>query len=272
MRSSRWLHGSLLTLALSSFVGALDFPAAAAELEGGFVALVAPEATGEELGSQDDLWILETSLKPVRMIWVDITDPKTGQKTKDQVWYIVYKVVNRPLDRRVDTSDTEPVNTVDPPPEPIFAPEATLVADDNEWQKIYHDSIIPEAMAVIAKRERLPLKNAVEVVGPIPPLTPADAKKENAEYGVFMFRGVDARADSYTLFLTGFSSAYQIGKDADGKPITLRRTIMQELQRPGDEFDSFEKELRRKGDARWVYRPDPAKPAAAAAPTGTAAK
>jgi hypothetical protein len=80
-----------------------------------------------------------------------------------------------------------------------------------------------------------------------------------AIYGVFMFRGVDPRADAYTLFLTGFSSAYQRGKDADGKETILRRTIAVEYERPGDEINSMETEVRIKGDPRWIYRPDPSK-------------
>ncbi|MGE3314998.1 MAG: hypothetical protein AB7O26_07755 [Planctomycetaceae bacterium] len=232
--------------------------AVAADLERGFVRVVPPLATGEELGEQRDIWILETTLKPMRMIWIDVTDSKTGQKAKEQIWYVVYKAVNRPLERKVDKSDTEPVNVQDPAPTQIFSPEATLVAVDNSGTKVYADSILPEALAAIAKRERLPLKNSVDVVGPIPPETAVGDKKENAIYGVFMFRGVDPRADAYTLFLTGFSSAYQRGKDADGKPVTLRRTLAVEYERPGDELNSMETEVRIKNDPRWIYRPDPA--------------
>ena len=233
----------------------------AADLERGFVRVVQPRVTGEELGAQHDLWVLETTMKPMRIIWVDVTDPKTGKKSKEQIWYVVYKVVNRPVQTKVDTTDTAPVNVEDPAPQQIFAPAATLVADDNSGQRIYEDSIVPQARAAILKRERQELKDAVEIVGPIPPVTAADAKAEKPYYGVFLFRGVDPRADAYTLFLSGFSSAYQNGKDADGKALTLRRTIVQEYERPGDEFNAFEGELRLKGDARWVYRPDAPKAA-----------
>lgn len=236
-------------------------PAVAADLDRGFVRVVSPQATGEELGAQKDVWILETTLKPMRMIWVDITDPKTGQRSKEQIWYVVYKSVNRPLPRKVDTTDTVPVNTQDPAPTQIFTPEATLVGIDNSGTKVYSDTILPQAQAVIAKRERLPLKNSVEAVAPIPPETAADAKSEDAIYGVFLFRGVDPRADEYTLFLNGFSSAYQVGKDADGRPMTLRRTIAVDYERPGDEINSMETEVRMKGDPKWIYRPDPPKSA-----------
>ncbi len=202
----------------------------------------------------------------MRLVWVDVTDSKSGKKSKEQIWYVVYKVVNRQLERKVDTSDTSPVNTLDPVPKPVFAPEAILVADDNSRQRIYVDSIVPEAQAAIMKRERLELKNSVDLVGPLPEVSPVDAKKDNAYYGVFIFRGVDPRADSYTLYLSGFSSGYQLGKDADGNSTTLRRTIVQEYERPGDEFNASEGELRLKGDARWIYRPETPKAAAAAGP------
>lgn len=260
MRSFGPVRFLTMAVALGAMTVAIQ-TARAADLERGFVRVLAPQATGEELGAQRDLWILEATFKPMRMIWVDVTNPKTGKKAKEQIWYIVYKIVNPPLDRKVDKTDTVPVNDQDPAPTQVFSPEATLVAVDNSGMKIYADSIVPEALAVIVKRERAALKSSVDVVGPIPAETPADAKTENAVYGVFMFRGVDPRADAYTLFLSGFSSAYQRGKDADGKPITLRRTIAIEYERPGDEINSMETEVRMKGDPQWIYRPDPLKAA-----------
>ena len=62
----------------------------------GFKIHVSSQASGEELNQQTDLWVLEVRFKPLRLISVNLTDPKTGKKTKQLVWYLVYRAVNRP--------------------------------------------------------------------------------------------------------------------------------------------------------------------------------
>ena len=228
-----------------------------AKEQGGFNLTLPATATGPELNAQSDLWVFEVSFKPMRMIWVDVTDAKTKEKQRKLIWYQVYKAVLRPLPARDVDVDVVPVNKFDPVPTPLFVPEFSLVTNDNNRQNIYPDVILPEAEAVIARRERLPLKNSVEIVGDIPAMTPFDAKKENAIYGVVMWEGVVSTTDYFTVYMSGFTSGYKLGKGAEGKPIILRRTIAQEFWRPGDRFDQSEREIRRRGEARWIYRPDP---------------
>ncbi len=178
----------------------------------GFKIQVASQASGEERNQQTDLWVLEVRFKPLRLITLNLTDPKTGKKTKQLVWYLVYRAVNRPLPTKGDPNGVDPQNPFDPSPgKPLFAPEFTLVANDNDTQKIYSDNILPEAQAAIAIRERLPqLKNAVQVVGPIPEVTPYTAKQDNAPvYGVVTWSGVDPRTDFVTIYISGFSNGYR---------------------------------------------------------------
>ena len=187
-------------------------PPVAAKPLRGFKIRVSSQASGEELNQQTDLWVLEVRFKPLRLISVNLTDPKTGKKTKQLVWYLVYRAVNRPLPFKGDPNGVNPQNVFDPTPgEPLFAPEFTLITNDNDSQKIYSDDILPEAQAAIAARERLPqLKNSVQVVGPVPKATPVDAKQDNAPiYGVVTWKGIDARTDFVTIYMSGFSNGYR---------------------------------------------------------------
>lgn len=253
---------------LAAFIG-VGLPASGQEtISRGFATPLRATATGEELGNQPNLWILEVRFKSMRLVPVEITDPKTGEKKKELVWYLCYKAINRPLGKKSDASDLTPVNDDDPPPsKPIFVPEFTLVTDDNGVQKEYHDVIIPEAQTALLKREnRRPgdkrYKNSVEAVGPIPDATDADDPAGQTIWGVAMFRGVDPDTDFFSVYMTGFSNGYRATKGPDGEPLILRRTIRQDFWRPGDRFAQQEQEFRLKGEPVWEYRPDDVKGAA----------
>ncbi|HUG92866.1 MAG TPA: hypothetical protein VML55_18640, partial [Planctomycetaceae bacterium] len=225
----------------------------------GYQIKVPSEAAGLELSNQSDLWVLEVQMKPVRMLWTDITDPVTKKKSRELVWYLVYKAINRPLDRQQDTSDTDPVNEEDPPPgPPMFIPEFTLVTTDGGVQQAYADQIIPEAQAVISSRERQALGNAVEVIGPVPAETPHETEPQAGEviHGIVTWRGIDPETDYFTVYLTGFSNGFRIINGPDGQPLVLRKTVVQDFWRPGDEFEQTEREVRVESAARWEYRPD----------------
>ncbi len=250
----RWscLAGVVLALAASAPVPRLD----AAGPDRGFTTDIPANFAGEEMRDQQDLWALDVSLKPMRMVYVPITNPRTGAKSSEMIWYLVYKVVNRPLPKQNESSDAVPVNVEDAPPPRMFVPKALLVTRDRDLHQAVADSIVPEALQAIVARERLNLKTSVQIAGALPTLTAADAKKENAEYGVFMFRGVDPRTTAFTVYLSGFSNAYKIGKDPSGKPLVLRRTISVPYVRLADEYDQFEKEIRQSGAPKWIYVPD----------------
>ena len=243
---------SLAALTLMAF----SVTAAPAQLTRGFEIVVPASPSGPELTNQPNLWVLETHLKPLRMIQVELTDPETGKKERQPVWYLVYKVVNRPLDRR-DGGDRLPVNETDPEPgPPLFVPEFTLVADDSGEQAVYQDEILPEAHAAIEGRERMQLKNSVQIVAPIPEETALESRSEKGLYGVATWRGIDPAADFYTLYLSGFSNGYTQDEGPDGERRVLRKTIAVDFWRPGDEFSPNEREFRLRGEPRWIYRVD----------------
>lgn len=250
---ARWLVLSSCALAVVSTGSAW------AQGTQGFSRIARPAVTGDEATSQDELWALEVQLRPLRMIRVPLTDPKTGKKSEQLVLYQVYRVITRPVERPQDTSDRKPVNDQDPlPGRPLLIPEFTLVTRDNDQQKVYADQILPEAVAAIEKRERLDLRDAIEMIGPIPEPTPYDSDTIKTRTGVATWVGVDPDADRFTVYLTGFSNGFQRGKGPDGQPVTLRRTLVQDYWRPGDRFDQNEREIRPQGEPHWIYRPDEA--------------
>ena len=226
-----------------------------APLTDGFEVRVDAIATNEEILRQPNLWVMEVTFKSMRMRWIHLKDPKTGQTKRELIWYLVYKAVNRPLDRRKPKEDTKPRNIEDAPPSVLFVPEFTLVATDGGRRTIYPDIVLPQAQADILKREsRYPgqpkLKNCLQAIGSVPAETPEGAKKENAIYGVAIWRGVDPKTDFFEIYMSGFSNGYR----NQGK-LVYRKTIVQKFARPGDEFFQNEAEIKRDGDAKWIEWP-----------------
>ncbi len=240
--------------------------AAKLKFTNGFEVGVDSVATLQEMQQQENLYVMEVTFKSMRMRWVDVTDAKTGKKSRELVWYLVYKAVNRPLPKRQDNSDIAPKNEEDPVPLPLFIPELTLVTNDNGKQQIYHDTIYPIGQADILRREsrykgQPTLKNSVQATGPVPPPspepkpqqagTPMKVVPEKAVYGVAIFRNVDPDTDFFTVYMSGFSNGY---RKENG--MTLRKTIVQKYLRPGDRFFQTESEIKRDGDPKWMYWPD----------------
>jgi hypothetical protein len=242
---------SLLGL-VGTFVVATGRDADAQSLRGGEIRFPAV-ATGEERTSQSDLWVLDVYFKPMRLIPVELTDPKTGQKKLEYVWYIVYRGFHHKLETK--GTDNSPVNDLDAPVAPQqFIPEFTLMVTDNGRHDIYPDQVIPEALGPINKREKGNYKNAVNIVGPIPEATVPGSGDEVALEGVAMWRGVNPDADRYTVFMTGFSNSIRKVDGPDGKPIFQTKTIMQKYWRKGDRFEQHEPEIGIEGDTQWIYR------------------
>ena len=226
--------------------------AVAQALRGGEIRFPAV-VSGEERTTQSDLWVLDVYFKPMRLIPVELTDPKTGAKKLEYVWYIVYRGFHHKLEQK--GIDNAPVNDLDPPVAPQqFIPEMTLVVTDNDRHDIFQDQVIPEALIAINKREKGNYKSAVSVVGPIPEATVPGSPETVAIEGVAMWRGIDPEADRYTVFMTGFSNCVRKIDGPDGTPIIQSKTIMQKYWRKGDRFDQREPEISLDGDTQWIYR------------------
>ena len=103
----RILLASLATVVLAAVAAAQQptearvAPATSKPLRG-FTIRVPSQASGEERNQQTDLWVLEVRFKPLRLVTINLTDPKTGKKSKQLVWYLLYRAVNRPLPNKGD--------------------------------------------------------------------------------------------------------------------------------------------------------------------------
>lgn len=309
----------------------------------GFDYEVPAYATGEERQAQDNLWVMSLRFKSVRMMELQVTDPKTKQPRTDLVYYLVYEATNREIERNAEDVQTTPANDFDAPPGPeLFVPEITLVVEDevtdanarSQFSRELRDEVIPEAQRRIQVREKTRLINTVQAVGSVPAIVKKDDPNPTSFYGVVMFRNVDPEMDYFRLVLSGFSNGYKLVKgpvsyddlktlaasddlkvndqvwngdleadwraaaevgdlfDAKDTPPrnadasqwyysvspdrgdatsrVWRKTLVQHYWRPGDGIDQNEREIRRKGEARWIYVPDDAAPAAAAGAPATA--
>jgi hypothetical protein len=266
-----FLQRSAGMLAASLTLGAPDF--AAAQVTRGFSHVAEVLATGEERNRQRDLWVLEVHFKPMRMIFVDITDPKTNEQRREQIWYLAYKMVNRPIAGQQDDTDTRPVNELDPVPQrPKVIPEFTLIAYDNPQSEIpsqvYMDEVLPEAVTAINRIEARrpsdpPLKDTVSSIRDLP--DPANKDDENAEwiYGVATWRNVDPDTDFFKVIVSGISNGYEKRPGPDGEDLLWRKVLIQRFDRRGDRFDPNQIEFEFDGDPIWDYQPDAAAATAA---------
>jgi hypothetical protein len=261
----------ILALAALSLCGACPRQASA-QLTRGFDQVAPALATGEERNRQTDLRVMEVQFKPMRMLWVDVTNPKTGQKERKLVWYLVYRALTRPAEGRQDASDTKPVNALDPPPKPVlFMPEAVLTTYDDPANPVplamHADEILPEALAAIRSVEQRPaamferrkIEDSLSVIQPFPDPVAPDAPPEEQDwiYGVLMWSGVDPDTDFFSVTLRGFSNAFDASQPGpDGNPHPWRKVLVQKFTRRGDRFDPTQKEFEFSGEPEWIYQPD----------------
>lgn len=237
---------------IGTFQIACESRAFAQKLRGGEIRFAAV-ATGEERTSQSDLFVMDVYFKPMRMISVELTDPKTGTKKLEHVWYIVYRGFNHKLDTK--GLEDAPANELDPPvAPPLFIPEATLIVTDANRREIFSDQVIPEALEAINKREKGNYRNSVSIVGPVPEAAEPGSPDAVAVEGVFMWRGINPSANRYTVFLTGFSNGIRKINGPDDTPVIQTKTIQQKYWRRGDRFDMREWEIVLDGDVQWMYR------------------
>lgn len=174
--------------------------------------------------SAEELWTLDFTFRAPRKVVVNV--PGEGAKT---VWYMVYKVRNRSGAAR------------------RFHPRFTLETDTG---KIYQDTMLPSAEAVIAKREgsSLRLMNSVEMAkAPIPPTTDADSKES---HGIACWVDVDAKTKSFSIFANGLTNAYARVADPKSKKESVRRKAL----KADFHIPRGEKLVRLSSAIQWRYR------------------
>jgi hypothetical protein len=229
-----------------------------------------------------DIWCLEFSFKPLRMIEVDVPTPSGGSERK-LVLYLVYRVRNtgqvlRPVEGEGNIFTSEMAKGG-----PIrFLPQFILESNDlssagKRVSKAYLDRVLPSAVAAISQRETpgRKLLNSIEISEQ--PIPVSDSRIDRSVWGVATWTDVDPRIDFFSVYVGGLTNAYRWEDvaggyrpgDFPGKGREFTRKMLQlNFWRPGDELLQSEQELRYGvplGKAglygvpdgvahRWVYR------------------
>jgi hypothetical protein len=229
-----------------------------------------------------DVWCLEFSFKPLRMIYVDVPQP-SGKMQRKLVWYLVYRVKNTgkaiaPVEE-ADGTYTTALSAGGPVKfNPQFVLEShDLTSSGQPINKAYLDRLIPVAKDLIQQRE-LPgreLLTSVEMAEREIPVS--DGRADRSVWGVATWEDVDPRIDFCSVYVRGLSNAYRWvdppgayrAGDPPGKGRQFERLTLQlNFWRPGDQFGEHESEIRfgvPPGKAalygvpdgvayRWIYR------------------
>lgn len=255
---------SFMSLLFGSAVGVGLAPrlwAQEAALDRGFAVAIKPYTTGVEVARQLHVWEMEVQMKPMRMVM----SPVPGKKEPQQVWYLAYRALPRPIIKNTVGEDTNPVNTLDPPPGPaLFIPQLTLVTYDNRETElpveIHIDRVLSTAVKKINTIERpdIPARtflDAVSVVRPVPEPVVATDPDQPWIYGVATWSGADPKSDFFKVIFQGFSNVYEVRGEGDEKR-TWRKVLVQKLTSRGDEFDPTQQEFEFDGKPFWEYQPD----------------
>jgi len=228
-----------------------------------------------------DIWCLEFSFKPLRMLAVDIPQ-STGKMQRKLVWYMVYRVRNTGAGLAPKKKDDDTYTTIEQSMGPQrFVPQFMLTSLDRDRRgepvrKSYMDRIMPTAVAAIARRE-LPkgeLLNNVQISDKL--LEPETGRAVGGLWGVATWEDIDPEMDFFAIYVSGLTNAYQWDDPADfqagaapGTGRTFTRKVLQlNFWRPGDSYKENETEIRygsapgmaglygsREGIAyQWVYR------------------
>lgn len=231
-----------------------------AQVTRGFDRTAAAHAGAADLARQPDLWMMEVQFKNMRMVFVDLPDPVTGELKREQVWYLAWRSIVRPLEN-TSPDDTAPENVIDSLPGPRqFVPKFTLITyDDPKTEipdQILQDEVLPAAMTQLRRIERTPSLNSVQVIQDLPEPISADEEEQPWVYGAATWRGVNPDTDFFTVILSGFTNAYEVRKLDDETPQIWRKVIVQKFTRPGDRFDPSQREFLFDGNASWIMQPD----------------
>ena len=250
------LFGSAVGVGLGSQLWAQE-----AVLDRGFAVAVKPYTTGVEVARQLAIWEMEVQFKPMRLVIASVPN----QKEPQQVWYLAYRAIPRPIIKNTVGTDTDPVNTLDPPPgPPLFIPQLTLVTYDNRETEIpveiHVDRVLPAAVKKLNVTERPAdasrvFMDAVSIVRPVPEAVAADAAEQPWIYGVATWSGVDDKTDFFKVILQGFSNVYEVRGEGDEQR-TWRKVLVQKFTCRGDEFDPNQQEFEFDGKPFWEYQPD----------------
>lgn len=206
----------------------------------------------------NEVWGLEFTFKPLRMITVDVTLPN-GRTERKLLWYLVYNINNtgeriKPVEDATGQFSAESAD-----PQPVrFLPHFVLEGQDvdRSGQKIYKaylDRVIPSVVETIRQREvpgRVLLDNVEIAAKPIEVSTEA---QDNSVWGVAIWEQVDPEMDFLSIYVGGLTNAhiwqdmpgeFRVGDPAGKGRHIAAKTLQLNFWRPGDEFLENEREIR----------------------------
>jgi hypothetical protein len=205
-----------------------------------------------------EIWGLEFSFKPLRMIEADVPMASGGSQRK-RVWYLVYRVRNTGRTLAPVQGEGGIYTAAPGTGKPLrFEPEFVLESHDRDAagqrvQKAYLDRIIPAAVAAISQREtpgRMLLNNVQMAQQTIPV---SGDRIDRGIWGVATWTDIDPRLDFYSIYVGGLTNAYRWedvpGAYRPGDPPGrgrrfAKKTLQLNFWRPGDEFLQSEREIR----------------------------
>lgn len=198
-----------------------------------------------------DIWCLEFSFKPLRMIRLETPGAERPQKL---VWYMVYKVRNTGIMLQpTENTEEAKLEVKEVASGPVrFMPHFVLQGQDiaptgGKLYRAYLDQLIPGALEPIHQREVPGRKLLSNVEMSLKKL----AEGEEA-WGVAMWEDIDPEMDFFSIFVKGLSNAYQWtdpegaykAGDPPGKGREfVRKTLQLNFWRPGDRFMQHESEV-----------------------------
>ncbi|UUO06350.1 hypothetical protein M4951_23755 [Blastopirellula sp. J2-11] len=228
------------------------------------------KAMAEQVIYRRNVWGLDFSFKPIRMIEVDVPQP-TGKMQRKTLWYMVFRVRNmgNPLEATATTFETgdtlyEAVQASGSTAPIRFFPRFVLESSDQK--KEYLDRLVPVAMEPIAAREMggTPLYDTVSVSRFDMPVSSEEV--DNGVWGVAIWEDIDPNTDYFSIYVDGLTNAYRwTDKPENVDPMKIgahreyqTKTLKLNFWRPGDRYNEHEDEIRfgvqGQVDYEWVYR------------------
>jgi len=211
----------------------------------------------EQVDFRREVWCLEFTFKPLRMMHVDIPQP-SGRMQRKLVWYLVYRVRNTGAALAPQQEEDGTFTTVEQPAGPQrFVPQFLLTSMDRNRQgeplnKSYLDRILPVAIEAIEQREFRggKLLNSSEMSTAL--LQPEEGREVGGFWGVATWVDLDPRIDFFSVFVQGLTNGYRWSDveefpagAAPGTGRTFERKMLQlNFWRPGDDIDEDEREIR----------------------------
>lgn len=211
-----------------------------------------------------EIWCLEFTFKPVRMIWVDVPQA-SGRMQRKLIWYLLYHVKNTGGNLK-PAKQPDGTYLIEPAQRGIrFFP--TFVLEGHEYNKAYLDRVIPVAVRAIQQKEdpNRKLLDSVAIGSKLIP--PSTDLIDKSVWGVATWEDVDPRIDVFSVYVEGLTNAYRWRDQPDGfqpgDPPTKGRmfeqkNLMLNFWRPGDRYREDERIIQYgipgKVDYSWVYR------------------